>query len=385
MLRLRARRGAIAILTVLLFLALMGIGAVVVDFARVELMRNQLQTAADAAALAGAVQLIRTPKADYLAQAKSVGQSNPLFNEKVEVPEDAVEVGRWNPETRTFASTNSPTTADAVRVTLRHQSSYLIANVLGWAAKPVGAEAVAWAGPSVSKTMCMKPWALWLGQLMQKINLKQTGSTGDPNRALTPEDLLTLREMTPEELRFTVFMGNKGPDPDWSGNFYAADLPPFYKADGSTPEPPANGAAEYEKNINGESCQSVSVGDSLYTEPGGMVGKTCAGVVGSESCNLNPTQPRVCDSLDASNNCLGPAGTDVVIKSAFWRVPPTANSVGKYPVEVALIGSFKLEKFSTSTAGGGRKAQLTGVFQPEADPGPIGNQTTTLVKVVLVQ
>ena len=48
---MRARRGAIAILTVLLFLALIGIGAIVVDFARMEVMRNQLQTAADAAAL----------------------------------------------------------------------------------------------------------------------------------------------------------------------------------------------------------------------------------------------------------------------------------------------------------------------------------------------
>jgi Flp pilus assembly protein TadG len=52
---LRNRRGVIAIFTVLLFLAMLTIIAVVVDFARMQFMRNQLQTASDAAALAGAV------------------------------------------------------------------------------------------------------------------------------------------------------------------------------------------------------------------------------------------------------------------------------------------------------------------------------------------
>ncbi len=385
MLKLRARRGAVAVLTVLLFLALMGIGAVVVDFARLELMRNQLQTAADAAALAGALQLTRANKYDYLSQAKTIGQANPLFDEQVVVPDDAVEVGRWDRDARTFTATGSPPTADAVRVTLRHQSSYLMGNILGFAPKPVVARAVAWAGPSVSKTTCMKPWALWLGQLMEKINLHETGSTGDPNRPMTADDLLALRDMTPEELRFTVFMGNAGPDPDWSGNFYAVDLPPFYHADGTTPGDAAPGAQEYENNINGETCNSVNIGDSLYTETGGMVGKTCAGVVGSESCKLDPSQPRVCDSMDGSNNCLGPDGQPIVVKTAFWTIPPTENGTGKFPVAVAMIGSFKLEKFFVTTGQGGQKAQLTGVFQPEADPGPIGSQTTTLVKIVLVQ
>jgi hypothetical protein len=382
MLKLRARRGAIAILTVLLFLALLGVGAVVVDFARVELIRNQLQTAADAAALAGAVQLTTTNKNDYLLKAKSVGQANPLFDSTVAVPDEAVEVGRWDPATRTFSATGSPSTADAVRVTLHHPSSYLIGSAIGFAPKQIGAQAVAWAGPSVGETSCMKPWALWMGQLMTRINMYRFGSPGDPLRPMEPEDLDALREMPetgPTGRTFTVFLGNSSPDSTFQGNFYAVSLPPFYHADGSPVDTIGNGANNYEQNISGARCNSVSVGDSLLTEPGAMVGKTCAGVVGSESCNVNGDG--ICATL-VDNMCKGPNGEDVVVKTAFWDAPTSAN--GRLAAVVKLVGSFQLKTFTKQNGKDG-KAVLTGTFLPLADPGPIGGQTTTLVRIILVQ
>lgn len=378
---LRARRGAIAILTVIVFLALMAVGAVVLDFARVELMRNQLQTAADAAALAGAVQLTKTNKTEYLAQAKAIGQANPLFDQKVVVPDEAVEVGRWDRATRTFESTNSSTTADAVKVTLRHQSSYLIGSALGWAPKQVAAQAVAWAGPSVGETMCMKPWALWIGQLMSRINLFR-GLPDDPTRPMEQADLDALREMPetgPTGRTFDVFLGNGGPDSTFQGNFYAVSLPPFYHADGSPSDTTAQGANNYEQNISGERCNSVSIGDSLLTEPGAMVGKTCAGIVGSESCKVNGSG--ICATL-VGNECKGPNGEDVVVKTAFWSAPTSRN--GRLAAMVQLIGSFRLKTFIKENGPDG-KAKLTGTFEPLADNGPIGSQTTTLVKIILVR
>jgi hypothetical protein len=378
---LRARRGAIAILTVLLFLALLGVGAVVVDFARVELMRSQLQTAADAAALAGAVQLTTTKKNDYLLKAKTLGQANPLFDTTVSVPDEAVEVGRWDPATRTFSATGSATTADAVRVTLHHQSSYLIGSAIGFAPKEIGAQAVAWAGPSVGETMCMKPWALWIGQLMSRINLFR-GLPDDPSRPMEQADLDALRDMPedgPTGRTFTVFLGNGGPDSTFKGNFYAISLPPFYHADGSPVDTAGKGANEYEQNISGAKCNSVSVGDSLLTEPGAMVGKTCAGVVGSESCNIDGTG--ICATL-AGNECKGPNGEDVVVKTAFWDAPQSLN--GRLAAVVKLIGSFQLKTFTKKNGKDG-KAVLTGTFLPLADNGPIGSQTTTLVRIILVK
>jgi Flp pilus assembly protein TadG len=378
MLKLRARRGAIAILTVVLFLALLAIGAVVVDFSRMQVMRTQLQTAADAAALAGAVQLTRTPKTDYLIHAQSVGQANPLFDKNVSVPDSAVEVGMWDPVLKQFQDNgNNVFTANAVRVTLRHDASYLMANHLGWAVKPVAAQAVAWAGPSVGKTECMKPWALWYGLLMGRIN-DATGVANTPEtlaRPMTPQDLETLRQMTEDQRTFNIFLGNLNNKSDVlnSGNFYAVDLPPVQYADG-TPGTPQSGATPYRDAIAGVDsdgnpvCHSVGVGDILQTETGKMIGPTTQGMV-----------PNVCATI-SGDNCLGADGNPPVIKSAFWS-QYTPKGTGKFTVEVAIIGSFVLKKFYQDAS----DLHIVGTFQPIADNGPIGGATTTLVKVILVQ
>jgi Flp pilus assembly protein TadG len=378
MLQLRARRGAIAILTVLLFLALLGIGAIVVDFSRMQVMRNQLQTAADAAALAGAIQLVRTPKTDYLAQAQTIGQANPLFDQQVTVPDTAVELGTWDPASRVFTGNgNNPTTANAVRVTLRHDASYLMANHLGWPVKPVAAQAVAWAGPTVGKTDCMKPWALWYGLLMGRINTYLGLENNDANlsRPMTPEDLDALRAMSEDARTFNIFLGTLNDKSQVlnSGNFYAVDLPPVQYADG-TPGTPLTGGSAYTDAIAGVDnngnpvCYSVGVGDILQTEPGAMIGPTKQGMT-----------PNVCAIL-AGDDCLGADGNPPVIKSAFWS-QATNKGNGKFTVEVEVIGSFVLKKFYQQS----NELHIVGTFQPIADNGPVGGATTTLVKVILVK
>lgn len=380
---LRARRGAVAILTVLLFLALLGIGTVVVDFARMELMRNQLQTAADAAALAGAVQLTRTPKTDYLAQAKAVGQENPLFDTKVVVPDEAVELGMWDPAQRVFEENgNNPATANAVRVTLRDTSNYLMANHLGWARVPVTARSVAWAGPSVGKTDCMKPWALWYGLLKTKIDtyLNRPVAPDDP---LQPGDVDALRQMSEAERTFTLFLGNNKSNPDAvidPGNFYAVDLPPVTYADGTSGDAQAGGY-DYKYALAGMDangnpiCYSVGVGDVLQTETGGMLGPTRQGVTG-QGGGL-PSGGGICTTM-SGNLCLGPDGNSPVIKSAFWT-HSTTKDAGKFLVTVNIIGSFALKEWDN------KNASITGVFLPLADNGPVGGKTTTLVNIILVQ
>jgi len=58
--RFRNRRGVFVVLFGILFAVLMGAAAMAIDFSRIWAMRNELQTSADAAALAGAVQLSTT-------------------------------------------------------------------------------------------------------------------------------------------------------------------------------------------------------------------------------------------------------------------------------------------------------------------------------------
>ena len=58
--RLRARRGAITALVAILLFAVMGILALAVDFGRLDNLKADLQTAADAGAHAGAIELVDT-------------------------------------------------------------------------------------------------------------------------------------------------------------------------------------------------------------------------------------------------------------------------------------------------------------------------------------
>lgn len=372
MLSLRNRRGAIAIFTVLLFLALITSAAVVVDIARMQYMRNELQTAADAAALAGAVQLLRTPKTDAVTKAKQYGQSNPLFDTTVVVRDSEVVYGNWDKTTRTFTGGASPFTADAIQVTVHATPSYLVANILGWRRKPVAARSVAWAGPSVSKTTCMKPWALWYGLLMQKINAYRN-LPDDPTRPMTQDDLQALREMSDAQRTFTLFLGNSQNGQTLnSGNYYAVDLPPVQYADGTAGTPNTGGSAYgdelagVDKNGN-PVCYSVGVGDVLQTEPGAMIGPTRQGVV-----------PAICATLSGTT-CLDANGNNPLIKSAFWTQSADKGN-GKFDVTVQIIGSFALQQFDN------KNATITGVFQPIQDNGGISvNTTTTLQTVVLVK
>ncbi|HEX6533493.1 MAG TPA: pilus assembly protein TadG-related protein [Gemmatimonadaceae bacterium] len=372
MLKLRNRRGAIALFTVLLFLAMMTMAAVVVDMARMQYMRNQLQTAADAAALAGAVQLLRTPKTDARAKAEAFGRANALMNTSVAIADSQVVYGNWNPATRQFTENgNDPFTADAVQVTVHARSDYIIANAFGWNPKPVAARAVAWAGPSVGKTDCMKPWAIWYGLLMQRINAYE-GTSTDPTRPMTPDDLQALREMSEDQRTFTMFLGNSANGNVLnSGNFYAVDLPPLRYADGTTGTP-LTGGDSYRDALAGVDdsgnpvCYQVGVGDVLQTETGAMVGPTKQGV-----------EPAIC-ATDAGNICLDENGKTPLIKSAFWTQATNKGS-GKFEVTVQIIGSFALKMWDP------KQAAITGVFQPIQDTGPVGSEITTLQRIVLVK
>src|SRR5574340_204228 len=211
-----------------------------------------MQTAADAAALAGAVQLLRTPKTDYLTQARTYGQANTLLDAPITVHDTDVVLGNWKSPERTFTPCSGCTsTADAVQVTLRHDSSYLIARVLRWAPKKIAVRSVAWAGPSVSETKCMKPWAMPFQVLRDSINAYIGQSIPADSGLRDPSDLQALNEM-PESRRTFTMKITDGAVADLSGDFYAVDLPPYYSAatdshDYSVP----SGAPPYEDAIKG--------------------------------------------------------------------------------------------------------------------------------------
>src|SRR5215216_1677038 len=104
MARLRNRKGIFVVLFGLLFMVLMGAAAMAIDMSRIWTMRNELQTAADAGALGGAIQLSGGihPNADaeVIDSATKIARLNRALYDFVQV--DQVVLGNWTDATGIF-------------------------------------------------------------------------------------------------------------------------------------------------------------------------------------------------------------------------------------------------------------------------------------------
>lgn len=141
----RDERGAVAVVTALFLVALFACGALAVDAGFAVSRRAELQTVADAAALAGAAFLPDTEAAvaaalEYARKNTPPGAGGPV------VRSADVEVGQWNGETRTFFPGGA---ASAVRVRARmthatgNAAPSFFAHVFGVDSLDIGAQAVA--------------------------------------------------------------------------------------------------------------------------------------------------------------------------------------------------------------------------------------------------
>src|SRR5690242_14467924 len=96
-----ARRGNIIVLTALLLVAMVGMVAFAVDIGYINLTRVELQTCVDAAALAGAYELV-----DGQAAAQSSAQDflsrNKVRNRTLTLANATIETGNWNMSSRQF-------------------------------------------------------------------------------------------------------------------------------------------------------------------------------------------------------------------------------------------------------------------------------------------
>jgi len=121
------QRGAVTLMTALLLPVLLGVAAFAIDLAWVRVVRNELQNAADAAALAGAHHLtVAVPtEAMWTAAEQEARVSVPLNAAAGSVLQQAqIETGYWNPQqidARLSVRPHTPTTQEvpAVQVTLR--------------------------------------------------------------------------------------------------------------------------------------------------------------------------------------------------------------------------------------------------------------------------
>jgi len=404
--RLKNRKGIFVVLFGLLFMVLMAAGAMAIDMSRIWSMRNELQTSADAGALASAVQLTaphNRNRADDTARVYA-GANRALYDV---VLVDSVLPGTWDDGTRAFTSSNW-NNATAVTVVVSHNTNKLIMGALGIAAPRVKARATAWANAPVNNTNCMKPWSMPYTVLMDLVNRRRVADgtlTGDPDsfenltRDFTDYDRQLLATMSDAERTFTLKMGSSSngldeaiPGSTMPGNFQAVKLPRKRSADGTVePEgPPNNGAQGYEDAIEGTRCYPLGVGDVLEVKTGDMVGPTLAAV---EKQNANDPGYICADIISTSGtthgDCINDAGTTGVdIKTAFHQC--ISGCTGASEVTVRMIGSFTLMKMYPDNGNQNQgefwdDGQIVGIFKPLASTGPIGPGPTTITRIILVR
>lgn len=402
--QLRNRRGAFTVLTAILFLSLVGVAAVAVDFSRLWTLRNELQTAADAAAHAGAIQLSpgRFVNAQGVQDTARVYAQRNLAMGNVPVV-DSLVLGNWDPNTRTFTAAGTPN--NAIRVVTGYTMSGLLMRAFGVQAPRLRAWATGWSEAPVATTGCIKPWAVPYVALMLVINPVR-GIPNTPQNLTRPwdqvNDVNALNSLTAAQRTFTLKLGsggqnnpsNPGDTLGSAGNYQAVQLPKWYDAaTQSYPTPgPVSGGSAYKDNISGKTCHGISVGDKLLTQTGALVGPTVQGV---DKSNLQTAPYGICESLvndfqsSTHGDCLNAqGGIGVDVKSAFYHC--SSGCQGQSHVDVNLLGSFTLLKVMPSNCHNNnpmqcQAAEIRGVFKPIQAQGPVGGGSTTLQRPILTQ
>jgi Flp pilus assembly protein TadG len=151
-------RGITAVLTAILLLTLVTALALAINVGHVMTVRGELQTAADAAALAGALELAQhidpsTGHVQPLAidEARTAAASYPNYTDVTNVPATIgdVRVGRYDVTTSLFSPSNDPDVVNAVQVKATRaggQAVPVFIDVLGRPTVDVGAYATAIVG-----------------------------------------------------------------------------------------------------------------------------------------------------------------------------------------------------------------------------------------------
>ncbi len=160
----QTRRGATLVLVAILVVALGCMAALGVDFARAYAGANELQTGADASALAGAKQLQNNPAftGAQLTQAGVMAGSNNAFGTGITLASGDVEVGFFDPATGVFNASAGVT--NAVRTGAQRQTALRLGGLFSISSLTPRRRGTAWIGNQSTRD-CIKPWGINLSYI----------------------------------------------------------------------------------------------------------------------------------------------------------------------------------------------------------------------------
>lgn len=345
------RRGAVLVMASFIIVLLVLVMAFMMDLSQMYVQVNQEQAAADAAAHAGAIELVVGDSNNVPDSALAFSARNEILTHTAAFARANVTCGTWDPVASAFSTSAASATcgdsANAVRVVGTDTSQYIFPGVWRVANVNLTRTAIAWAAPGVLSSDCVKPWSIPYWTLTKALQPNNPDTTRD----LDATDEARLASLPADSLTFSMKSNPK--DPFSPGNFLPVDI------DGT-------GGANYEQDISSCATTPVGPGTVLNTETGDMVGPTKQGA--DSLC-----QPRYSNGACGD----GKGGVGMVIKAPLW-VSYSTDMNGKSQVMVKMIGSFSLD---TVTA----NARVVGHFMRSVATGTLTNGNGTLVRVVLVQ
>jgi Putative Flp pilus-assembly TadE/G-like len=354
--RLRSRKGATLVLVAIMMTALIGFAGIAVDASRLYVMRVELQTAADAAAIAGTVEVRDKRPTNATTLALQYAANNVVERKAPTIAASDVEPGVWDYTTRTFSLLGSWTdpTLNAVRATAHYPGSYTFARVFGGTGQTVNARAIAAIG-YVGTQECLKPWTVSYQTLLNAL-YPPAGTKDAATYNLTPQDITTLAGMSaPANV---VPLLNTGTNVVTNGNIAQVVV--------STPW---NGTQSYKAAIAG-ACANLDIGPGTILEgdPGAGPGQTAQAMQTLCGVSGNPN----------SFACPG-----VKVKLAVWDQNNGLNG-SNLRVRVKYVAVFGITQFSKGTGAGGGD-QIYGYFTSLPTDGTFSTSPTPTTRIVLVQ
>ena len=392
---LRNRRGAIVVMTGIFIVALMMMAAISVDASRIFAAKNELQTASDAAALAGALQLLEGSET-YEDTARAYARRNRVEQNSIDSVE--IEYGVWHPNERHFGAGEEP--RDAVRITTRHPLPLSLARVFGDSTVMVSASAVAWSAGPVMEPQCLKPLAVPYSRLLQIL-----GHPAWSDITLNDDDIRQLRDLPVSARKWHFHFGDEqtqhssaggsqfGEDHLKRDQYFPIDIDSTYdRSDPGMQTRPSLDTATYRSYLagppDGRCSARVRPGDRVRSEPTPKVRAVRDGL--AEICRslggeLEGTSVLTCRS--------GGARIEMPLRVAYWSgYLPYPDYVPWYDEGAGAIlttratGSFVVDSLDWNQGNEIFHARMHGYFDVQPTFGVVDETAaSTLLRPVLVR
>jgi Flp pilus assembly protein TadG len=353
-------RGSIMVMTAIAVVALFSFAALAIDGAMMMTTKNQLQAAADAAALAGASALLDNgDQAEARARAIAFSSYNSAVQDTPR-PVTITDADITFPEPDVIRVTTHRTlaTGDALRtyfLRIVDPGSNNLTDVTATAA----ARAY-----DVCSAACIKPWA---------IPDKWDDLNGNGALDAGEYDPVTTGYVAPDDVGLQVVLKLGNPQDAISpGQFFPVDLPPIDCSCGVDPQP---GGDAYRDNIAECNPYPVHVGDRLLTENGNMVGPTKQGMEALINADPGAYWSEADGAVRGSRFGMSPR---IALVPFFDPTNPPAS--GKQEVTIVKLAAFFLE----DVFGGQVRGRFIGAMvQGGACVG--GNGSSFLTGITLVE